>query len=285
MYETEEFNKNGFHFYRMKGGTSYVDVCPERGGMVTAFNADGEDVLFMNEATLFDTSKNVRGGIPVLFPIAGQLTNHTYKWKGTSYQMANHGLARTRPWTVASRHTDENHAELTLSFQSNEETRESYPFDFEVLLTYALAGGKLSIKQRIKNLSPDPMPVYPGYHPYFAIKDKTISLKTEATQYLDYNDGQIKPFSGTIDLNGLKESVVLKNGSIEADFNSAKKLVIDADQAFRYSVLWVEGDQPFVCIEPWTARTNALNDDPSSLQLVKPDKPLELRVSIALANR
>lgn len=267
---------------------AFVDVCPERGGMVTAFQSEGEDVLFMNEDTLFDTSKNVRGGIPVLFPIAGQLTDKTYEWNGSAYKMNNHGLARTRPWTVAGQLCDSEHAELTLSFHSDEETRKAYPFDFEVLLTYVLSHGKLGIRQKITNLNPDPMPVYPGYHPYFNMRERELSLKTGATKYLDYNDNRIKPFTGTIDMNGLKESVVLLDGAdsgLEAVFNRSKKIVIEQDERYCYTVLWIEGHQPFVCIEPWTAMTNALNDDRESMLLVKSGEPLELNVAFHLENR
>lgn len=289
MYTIEKFDQQGLHFFKLKDETSYVDVCPERGGIVTSFHADGEDILYLNEATLFDTAKNVRGGIPVLFPIAGQLTDKSYVWKGIPYQMANHGLARTRPWSVVNQASDQSQAALTLSFSSTAETLESYPFEFEVHLTYTLADGKLSIRQKITNLSAEPMPVYPGYHPYFNIRDKQVDLKSRATKYLDYDDNQIKPFTGSIDLDGLKESVVLlpdqADTRLEASFNAEKKLIIEQDDTYRYDVLWVEGDAPFVCIEPWTAKTNSLNDTKESLLMVAPERPLELNVSFHLADR
>ncbi|WP_010631889.1 aldose epimerase [Sporolactobacillus vineae] len=288
MYQIEQFDKRNLHFYRLKGNASYVDVCPERGGMVTAFHTADEDVLFMNDATLFDLSKNVRGGIPVLFPIAGQLTDKKYAWHGKTYTMANHGLVRTRALTVAGKTSDAQRAALTLSFSATAETKASYPFDFELLLTYELAGGKLSIHEKISNKSSEQMPVYPGYHPYFNIGSKQVSLKSKATKYLDYNDNKEKPFNGAIDLNGLKESVVLLDGAdtqIVAAFNEGKKLVIDQDPKYKYTVLWVQGDAHFVCIEPWTAKTNALNDDPDGLILVDPDEPLNLAVSFHLENR
>ncbi|MFX3617907.1 MAG: aldose epimerase [Sporolactobacillus sp.] len=285
MYQIETFNKQGLHFFQLKNESSFVDICPERGGIVTAFHTNGEDLLFLNEDTLFDTSKNVRGGIPVLFPIAGQLTDKQYQWHGETYSMANHGLVRTRPLQVVSQESDAEHAAVKLSFRSSEETQKSYPFVFEMLLTYHLANGKLSIKQEITNRSDQPMPVYPGYHPYFAIQDKTVRLTTKAAQYLDYNDNRVKAFSDSIPMKGLKESVVLEDGSVTALFNETKKLVVEADPAYRYTVLWVEGEQPFVCIEPWTAKTNTLNDAPDSLLLVQPKQPLTLNVSFHLEKR
>ncbi|MCO7176442.1 aldose epimerase [Sporolactobacillus kofuensis] len=288
MYQVKEFDQQGLHFYRLMDETSFVDVCPTRGGMVTAFHVEGEDVLFMNEETLFDTNKNVRGGIPVLFPIAGQLTDKSYSWNGITYPMANHGLVRTRPWRVISNVHDSVHASLKIAFHSSEVTRASYPFTFEVELTYTLHEGILSIDQVVNNRSDQSMPVDPGYHPYFNKKEKTLHLTSKATQYLDYNDQKIKPFTGSIDMTGLKESVVLfdaEETQLAFDFNEDKKVVINQDPLFRYTVLWVEGDQPFVCVEPWTAMTNALNENKEQLLLVKPGEPLNLKMSIQLEKR
>jgi len=288
MYQVKEFDQQGLHFFRLTDGISYVDICPERGGMVTAFHTNGEDVLFMNEATLFDTSKNVRGGIPVLFPIAGQLTNKSYEWEGVAYSMDNHGLARTRAWKVADQSADSNHSALKITFHSSEDTRESYPFDFEAMLTYTLSDGELTISQTINNLSSESMPVYPGYHPYFKMTDQQLHLKSKAVSYLDYNDHETKPFNGEINMKGLKESVVLLNSGdpqLVFDFNATKKIVISQDPRYRYTVLWVEGNQPFVCVEPWTALTNTLNEKKDDLLMVTPDEPLELSIAIRLSDR
>jgi galactose mutarotase-like enzyme len=288
MYQIKEFDHQGLHFFRLSDNASYVDICPERGGIVTGFHTDGEDILFMNEETLFDTSKNVRGGIPVLFPIAGQLTDKTYEWNGTVYHMDNHGLARTRPWRVIRSAADNAQAVVKISFHSTEKTRESYPFDFEVVLAYMLADGQLTIGQTISNLSADAMPVYPGYHPYFKIMNQKLHIESKATTYLDYNDHQIKPFSGEIDMHGLKESVVLLNSGdpqLEFDFGPSKKVVIKQDARYKYTVLWVEGNQPFVCVEPWTALTNTFNENKSEALMVKQGEPLEMAIAISLEER
>ncbi|GGL54518.1 hypothetical protein [Sporolactobacillus putidus] len=59
--------------------------------------------------------------------------------------------------------------------------------------------------------------------------------------------------------------------------------MIEQDKQYRNTVLCVEGDQPFACIEPWTARTNAFNED--SLLLVKSGEPLKLNLSFYLEDR
>ncbi|WP_332238417.1 aldose epimerase family protein [Sporolactobacillus sp. KGMB 08714] len=286
MYEITQYKKGGLSFIRLSGEGAYADVCPERGAIVTAFHTLGKDVLFLNEQTLFDRTKNVRGGIPVLFPMGGQLTDGRYEWNGTVYEMANHGLARTRPWTVAGQAADERHAELSVSFFSSKETKQSFPFDFEVVLTYRLEKGRLTIQQLYKNLSSDAMPIYPGFHPYFHIPNKVVNVKTDATQYLDYNDQAIKPFDGTIDMSDLAEAVVFRDRSdeVEAGFDESDRLVIEKDPAFRYIVLWTERDKDYVCIEPWTAKKNEFNER-QELLYVKKEQPLQLSVAIYLKKR
>lgn len=286
MYQVTNYAENGLGFVRLSGEGAYVDVCPERGGIVTAFHTLGKDVLFLNTETLYDRTKNIRGGIPVLFPMGGQLTDGQYEWEGTVYQMANHGLARTRPWSIVHHDIGDKYAELTVSFVSDKETRQSFPFNFEVLFTYKLAKGKLTITQLYKNLSSETMPVCPGFHPYFNISDKILNLKTDTNRYLDYNDQQIKPFDGKIDMGNLSEPVVLLDSSdqVKADFDDSDVLIIEKDAAFRYVVLWTEKNKNFVCIEPWTAKKNEFNEK-HELLYVRKDQPLQLTVTLYLEKR
>lgn len=286
MYEVTQYNKDGLSFVRLSGEGAYADVCPERGAIVTAFHTLEKDVLFLNEQTLFDRTKNVRGGIPVLFPMGGQLMDGCYEWNGAVYEMANHGLARTRPWPVVRHDADDRHAELTVSFLSNKETTQSFPFEFEVVFTYKLEKGKLTVQQLYKNRSSDAMPICPGFHPYFNIANKVVNVKTDATQYLDYNDQTIKSFDGTIDMSDLIEPVVFQDSSdkVEAGFDESDVLVIEKDKAFRYLVLWTEKNKDYVCIEPWTAKKNEFNEK-KELLYVEKDRPLQLEVTIYLKKR
>ena len=54
-------------------GDTRVEIAPARGALVTRLVVKGQELLYLDRATLDDPSKNVRGGIPVLFPFAGRL--------------------------------------------------------------------------------------------------------------------------------------------------------------------------------------------------------------------
>ncbi|WJH35661.1 hypothetical protein N6H14_06690 [Paenibacillus sp. CC-CFT747] len=178
---------------------SVVRICPERGGIVTGFRSKGRELLYLDRQTYEDPEANIRGGIPVLFPICGQLPDGRYEWDGERFTMPNHGVARNRPWEVAGTET-EGHAAITLKLTSDAGTREAYPFDFELRFTYLLKDGGLTIRQEYRNRSEASLPVYAGFHPYFASDRKELAYATDASSVLDLNDGRRSPSAARLTL-------------------------------------------------------------------------------------
>jgi galactose mutarotase-like enzyme len=265
MYQLKVTKEQELSVYELRNSElgSWIKVVPERGGIITSYGVSGEEVLFLNKETLYDTAKNIRGGIPILFPISGQLENGEYEWNGTVYKMKNHGVARNHPWEVVDTHTDDRQASITLRLVSNEETKKEYPFDFEVVFTYSLTQNGLTIAQDYKNNSDAPMPIYAGFHPYFKTTSKNLVYHTDAKIYLDYNDMETKTIQSSLDLTNKKESLVLLDASQkEISFELPDRqlsLTMTYEEEFKYVVLWTEQDQEFVCVEPWMAMTNELN--------------------------
>ncbi|SFE83348.1 Galactose mutarotase [Paenibacillus catalpae] len=242
--------------------SSRILVCPERGGIVIGCQLHGLELFYLDKATFEHPTANIRGGNPILFPICGQLENKTYTWDGKSYEMANHGVARTSAWEVVGTNTD-GEASITIMLRSNEETKESFPFDFELTFTYALANGELHIRQQYRNLTEAAsMPFYAGFHPYFNADAKKLAYETDATRYLDYNDMVEKPFTGELDLDGMVESVTLL-GSVKPEItfpvSGGARVRMTYNDIFKYLQLWSVQDKPFVCVEPWMAMTGELN--------------------------
>lgn len=264
MYNVIESFEQDYKIYELidTETNSWVKVAPERGGIIYSYGVQGEELLYLNEETFYNKNKNVRGGIPILFPVSGQLTNGTYEWEGKTYTMSNHGFARNASWEVIEQEVDKR-ASLTIKLVSNEQTKLSYPFDFTVIFTYLLEGGKLTIKQEYINLGNSPMPIYAGFHPYFKTSKKNLAYETDATRYYDYNDDQVKQFTKTIDLTNLKEAVVFldsNNPSISfGDPAEKKRIKLSYGELFKYIVLWTESGNEFVCVEPWMAKTDELN--------------------------
>jgi galactose mutarotase-like enzyme len=275
---------DGFPLYELKDGNteSRVVICPERGGIVISCQLHGLELLYLDRGTFLDPQANIRGGIPVLFPITGQLADGQYEWNGQTFQMRNHGVARILPWEVAS--TDTNGAaSITLVLHSNAETFTAYPFEFELRFTYRLRNGVLSIEQQYINHSEQDMPMVAGFHPYFATDSKNLVYNTDATRMLDYNDKLEKPFNGSLNLEGMVESAALldaRNPEISFPLAEGRKVHLSYSEEFRYAVLWSVEGKPFVCVEPWTALNEALNNK-AGLLTVSQGETLNLAMHIS----
>ncbi|KQL50656.1 hypothetical protein AN964_23735 [Heyndrickxia shackletonii] len=276
MYSIQERMDEGLKIYELRDGDSYIKVVPERGGIITEFGISGTEILYLNRETLLDREANIRGGIPILFPISGQLQKGEYELQGNTYKMKNHGFARNMPWEVVKTST-EGELSITLRLESNEETRKSYPFDFEVVFKYILKENTLYIEQDYKNLSELEMPFYAGFHPYFKTSKKVLTIESDAKTYLDYNDNQEKIFKGIIDLSDKKESLMLLDtvkNEVQFKLEETNKLVsLEYGKEFNYIVCWTEHGKEFVCVEPWMAKTYEMNQK-EELVYLKPNESL-----------
>ena len=56
---------------------NYIKFCPERGGVITNWVSDGNEILYFDEKRFMDKKKSIRGGIPILFPICGNCLLYT----------------------------------------------------------------------------------------------------------------------------------------------------------------------------------------------------------------
>lgn len=287
MYQVKVYKDNAYDIYELTNSeaNSWLKVVPERGGIITGFGVEGEETLFINKETLYHAEKNIRGGIPILFPISGQLDNGEYEWNGKIYHMKNHGVARNNPWEVIATKADEEQASITLRLKSNAETKIEFPFDFELIFTYTLTTEGLDVHQQYMNHSDASMPMYPGFHPYFKTTHKDLSYITDAKTYLDYNDMAVKEIEGRLDLADKKESFALLDATkkeIAFELPDRKKTIsLTYGNEFNYVVLWTEKGQDFVCVEPWMALTNELNRK-EELVMVKPGETLRTTLNISV---
>jgi galactose mutarotase-like enzyme len=196
-------NQNQYLTYCLKDeeADAYLEVVPARGGIITRWQICGEDLLYLDTERFKYPNLSVRGGVPILFPICGNLPDNTYQHQGRNYTLKQHGFARDLPWEV-SKESSETAASLTLELNSNEATRQVYPFDFQLIFTYQLQGNSLRIHQKVINLSPEKMPFSIGFHPYFQVTDKTrLSFDIPSSQYLDQRTKTFHSYSGNFDFN------------------------------------------------------------------------------------
>jgi galactose mutarotase-like enzyme len=242
-----------------------VVVAPPRGGMVTRFVANDTSVLYLDPDTLRDPTKNVRGGIPVLFPIAGRLPDDKYTVDGTTYTMKQHGFARNMPWAIVDQATDGG-ARLGLALAANAMTRAQYPFEFRLAITYVLNDGRLTVATRVHNLGDRGLPISPGLHPYFQLADHAKAaarVESDATQAWDNRAGAVVTLRAPIDLAADVVDLHLLDHwprTVRLTRPGDRDLELSLGVPDRVLVVWTERGRDFVCVEPWTARAGALAD-------------------------
>jgi len=242
---------------------SRLEVVLERGGLISHWSVQGQDILYFDAERFRDPTLSVRGGIPILFPICGNLPDNTYTYKGKHYQLKQHGFARDLPWQVTERVTDDL-VSLTLVLNSNDQTRAVYPFDWQLTFTYQLQGNTLTLIQRYTNQSAEVMPFSTGLHPYFFTSDKTqLQFEIPASEYQDQLTGQVSPFTGGFDWSEDEIDIAFRQITAQSatvtDQQRQLKLTLTYDDLYSTLVFWTVKGKDYYCLEPWSAPRNALN--------------------------
>jgi galactose mutarotase-like enzyme len=262
---------------------AFLSVVPERGGIITSWRIQNEEILYMDAERFSKPDLSVRGGIPILFPICGNLPDNTYTYNGKQYNLKQHGFARDLPWAVTEQVTQDL-ASLTLVLDSNDFTRAVYPFDFQLAFTYQIKGNSLESRQRYTNHSALPMPFSTGLHPYFWTPDKTqLQFEIPSSEYLNQLSHQLYPFSGSFDLSEDEIDVAFlqlsDNSATVTDGGRRLRLTLGYDDSYSTLVFWTVKGKDYYCLEPWSAARNALNTGEHLLQL-EPGASLETSVSL-----
>lgn len=262
----------------LASGDTLVTVAPSRGGMATRFRVGARDVFYLDEATLLDETKNVRGGSPVLFPTPGKLAGDAWAHGGRGGVLGQHGFARNLAWSVERR----GDADATLALASTPATREAYPWDFRVTLRYVVRPGALRIEHAVANTGVSPLPFGFGFHPYFAFgqdQKARLAVATQATRAFDNVTKAGVALSGPVDLTASEVDLhLLDHGSTES---AVGDVVVRASPEYTHWVVWTLRGKGFVCLEPWTCPGNALNTGDRLIELA-PGASRSLWVEYAL---
>ncbi len=245
-----------------QASSSSIDVVPERGGIITSWRVKDRELLYLDAQRFANPELTVRGGIPILFPICGNLPDNSYDYNGQKYVLKQHGFARDLPWEVAEEITTDK-ASISLVLTSNEETLAVYPFEFKLIFTYQLKGNVLEIAQRYINTGKERMPFSTGLHPYFLAIDKSqLRFEIPAMQYRDQRTGAIRDNTGCFDpeLEEIDAAFERVTGLAASAYDASRDLRITVSYTAAYStvVFWTIKGKDYFCLEPWTSPRNSL---------------------------
>lgn len=239
-----------------------------------------------------------QGSAPILFPIVGRLKNGEYQYQGKTYQLNKHGFARTGEFSVVSQQKDA----VTFSLASNQETKQSYPFDFLLLVKFTLDKTGLSVSYTVQNTGADMMYFTLGSHPALSLplensrlEDYFVEFEQPETldcYFLENNllcDQPIKAYLNNQNTINISANLFKNDALIFKKIKSKKvslkhrisgtRITMETGGA-PYFGLWSKPGAAFICFEPWfshddpTDTNGELTTKPGILQL-DPDQLFE----------
>ena len=236
-------------------------IVPERGGLVSEWRCNGREVLYFDQERYADPAKSVRGGIPVLFPICGNLPDDTLPLASGTYTLKQHGFARNLPWTIELL---EDQGGVRLSLVDIADTRAAYPFAFRVQMEVRPVASALEIVTTVSNTTEaggEAMPFSYGLHPYFNVIDlaqtQLEGLAPRCLNHLEMADAETES-----QLSRLPDGVDFLTrpaGPVTlVDSAAGTRLQLQHQEPMDLTVVWTEPPRPMVCLEPWTGPRQAL---------------------------
>lgn len=228
---------------------------------------------------------------PVLFPFVGAPKNKEYSYEGKTYAMGQHGFARDIEFSCKAIDGVQCFGESTggentiwFGLTSDEKTYENYPFAFRLYIGYELCINEVKVHWRVENMDNKPMYFSIGAHPAFVCPvngeaDKTgyglrfrgltdelhhhgntpEGLAVMEDEVLALTDGCVKFTPDFFD----KCTYMVEGNQTHAVelFDRTGKTYVTIDfEAPLFAVWSPEGkNAPFVCIEPWYGRCDAVD--------------------------
>lgn len=249
------------------GKGSEVSFCPSRGGIITSLKLQGKEILYFDQETFLDKNLSVRGGIPILFPNAGEIPKNDIL-----PNLSRHGFARNLEWESTK---DKDFFSETLLF--NDYTLKVYPYKFKLIINGKLEDDSFILTQEVENLGDIDMPVSFGLHPYFYVsnneKGNVIFNFPSGIEIKDNFDAWSS--GGTVSIDNPKE-----NGhNVEIVLPEIGRISIDASSIYKKIWVWSLPGKDFICIEPIMRDEGGIINNP---EIVKSGQKIQSYLRIRL---
>ncbi len=202
------------------------------------------------------------GTSPLLFPVVGKCKNDAYTLGGKVYRMPKHGFAKKMEFVP----TETNENEMVFRLSDTPETREVFPFAFDLFVCYRFIENGVSMTFRVVNKNEVPMYFSIGAHPAFAIKlgDRVVMDETETLSAYKLNADFLRAKELQPVFDNSRELVITEHLFDEDAliFDGVKSAGASIVRADGHNVhvsfggapclgIWAKPAAPYVCIEPW----------------------------------
>ena len=218
----------------------------ETGAYITElYDVDGNQVLFPRTMI----GEKLRGGSHVCFPY--------FRPDGAGI-LPQHGFGRTVLW----------HAEVspdgrtvTCTYDRNDDDEIFGGLDAELRYELNEAGNELVTTLTVTNNSDQPLPVTPGFHPYFTIDPTDTVLNGQRIVVADF-----EPFQSFPDMAQMR-------------LETAGRTVAISSKDLTHMIVWTDSKGNYLCIEP-TIQGNGFNSGRSLQEGVLPGDTVSYNFSI-----
>lgn len=271
-----------------------AEFAPECGGNMIRLKhrSSGVEVLRSPPSRAALTERPELYGVPVLMP-PNRIDGGSFKWNGCLCRLPLneparnnhiHGVALGRPWTVDWR----THDRIRMSFLhgTGSGTFPGFPFKFRMSVEYRFADSGVTQFAEAENLGAEEMPFGLGWHTAFALPASDARLmisaggsRWEIEDVRKLPTGQLLPWSAGSTMH-LPEGQLVEDGPISAQCPAADafmdgrpfhgaviesesrrvRIVYESSAEYGQWCVWNDGGgKGFVCVEPMTCMTDALN--------------------------
>jgi len=152
------------------------------GAQVTSWKPAGnDDVLFLSTKSRWQEGYAIRGGIPICFP--------WFRAKTDDPNAPAHGVVRTKSWQLESIVEQETGVVVSMSTDSDEQTRRWWPAEFRLVLN-VMFGSELTLDLVCTNTGKTDLCFEEALHTYNRVSDvASVGLQgLDAVQFLDNTD-------------------------------------------------------------------------------------------------
>ncbi|MBQ7740740.1 MAG: aldose 1-epimerase family protein [Eubacterium sp.] len=288
--------------YKICSDTSYA-IVGQKGAMLNSLNKDGIEYLWQGD------EEHWSGQAPVCFPIVGVLINNEAIAFGKKCCMKRHGVARISPFELL----DKKNNSVSFIQKSDENTKELFPFDYELIIKYTINGDCVTNEYIITNTGSDRLPFVIGGHPAFncplvdgeSFEDYRVVFDKKMTKDVLRPDH----ITGLVDVNkrykALDNSDTIKLRHELFDVNDA--MIFDNIEAKSATLIGKKGrgvkiefqdmnnlliwsacnDADFVALEPWTGISNCSDEDEilenkRGMTILKPDETISFKFKMTM---
>lgn len=207
---------------------------------------------------------------PVLFPIVGGLKDGQYEYRGQTYQLPRHGFAREKEFRVKEQEA----WRVVFALDSDEGTRQVFPFDWTLEIEYRLWKRVIHTTYRVVNKGSDEMLFSVGAHPAFNLPFEAGESFEDG--YLDFeqnepltrwllNDkgllsGETRPLPHAGKVLMTTRPLFAEDALVLKKIKSSRIALRQRDSSwalsmefpgFPYFGVWTAPNAPFLCLEPW----------------------------------